>query len=440
LENLTLGFENFTAANYIDVCAPDWSIWSGCVYNILNAQEADLPTGWVIQWGTTTRQDYFLQMTNEWSTEGSRSLRMWVITPGDGEPNSAATACKNISFNRYPSIYKQINDTFLLSYNVTFPAENMLLSYDVVACSRQVLKHSGIEDFNPFSNASLCPKKCYANSCDTIPKSDYTFNINEAGTVNSVLGAPQTLKAEQLGRTVSFPIEGVSVGVDYNIVFALVPESRLDASGQCVMIDNVRYEVIAEPLTDTICGEGCTSGCDPEEGSQKYFQCRSLPNGECYATIINNYASCIDSQEVREAVENLDPYCDEADNTKRWFYNEQTRMYEQDTCLEGSECVDGYCIDSGQAEIDRGEIGVDETIEAMATVPWAFSLIILLLTIVVAIFTRESIVALFGFGQFIFVSSLMGILSIYFAIGEIVICVGIIAYYISKPAQNSGGG
>ncbi len=436
LQNATFGFENYTTRNDIDVCAPDWGFFTGfqCVYNPFNTQEADIPNNWNIEWGTANRQDYFLQMTNDWASDGSRSLRMWIIPPGDGELNSMATSCINLSFNRYPAVNKVINDTFLLSFNVTFPQDNNLISLDAVACDSQVEKHPAIHDWNPFTNDTACPQKCYGKDCTSIPKSSFTFDVTD-NNGTSVLGASQTREGTQDFQSFSYPLENVIAGADYTVRIALIPESRLDNYGQCIMVDNVRYEAIAEGLTESLV-PNCQSRC-ARDGTFNYYSTQNLPNGGCALTIISNYDDCIDTQEIKEAVANKEAYCK---NGLRYYYNDFKRQHEEDTCETGFTCEKGFCVDDDEIAQKSGEIGFSDAYDAMATVPWAFSLIILLLTIVVALFARETMVALFGFGQFIFVSSLVGLLSIYFALGEIVICVALIAFYISKPAQSTGGG
>lgn len=338
LENVTFGFENFTTRTDIDVCSPTW--FFGCGYTGIDI-DVDVPEDWVIVWSHATRQDYFLQMTDEWATDGSRSLKMWVIPPSQGEPNTGGFVCENGTTARYPSVYKPINDTFLLSFNVTFPAENMLLSYDVKSCDGQVLKHGPLND--PFLNFTWCPERCYAESCNSQPKGNYVFNIQDTVDAVSVIGNPFYSVSQPLTTSVSFPLENVVVGRNYNIVFGTIPENVLDRSGQCVMIDNVRYEVIEEAITASLVPD-CISTCI----GNNYYQTTRLSNNQCSLAIIEDSPNCLDAETALK-VSNLEPYCLDSDTAK--VYNSKTGKYEDTDCTESRLCYEGACVTEEDAVI-----------------------------------------------------------------------------------------
>lgn len=376
LENVTFGFENSTERT-CTICSPTWLF--GCGYTIAT-RDVDVPEGWQIL--DNGEPDYFVQMTDEWATDGSRSLRMWVIPPAEGEPNSGGTSCINLTQSRYPTILKPINDTFLLSYNVTFPAENMLLSYDVKACPSQVLKHSALTGL---FNVSLCPKTCYGADCDVAPNSNYVFNIQNINTSQSQIGNPFYDTGKQLTTTVSFPLEGVEVGVDYNVVFGTVPENLNDRTGQCIMIDNVRYEVIEEPITTLV--PDCTSRCIGND----FYLATSLENGECSLAILRDSENCLDTAESA-AVENLDNYCKD-ESTLRVFIP-KSGSYQDTNCEEGFVCspfpvtvaTEGSCIPEDEAALDDSTVPAEDAEEFLNWFNWLFSplFIYLIITFIIA--------------------------------------------------------
>ena len=232
LENATLGFEEFVRVDDVWKCTPTWFL--GCGYE-LNTTLRDTPLNWTIGENSFAKRD-FLKMTEEWATEGSRSLKMWYIPPKRGEViiNSTGypTSCGNATGGTVPYLSQNIsNTTFRLSFNVTFPAENMLISFDTKGCENNVLQHSALLDEGFIFNVTFCEQRCYARRCDDVPDSRYVFNILDTVTGLSVMGSPYFDRASTIiADTVTIDLSnlGLIVGRSYTLVFAVYPENLND--------------------------------------------------------------------------------------------------------------------------------------------------------------------------------------------------------------------
>ncbi len=348
LENATLGFENSTTVNTILKCQPQWFPIVGCFYEIANVT-LDRPGGdWLIvdpAYGDAN----FLQMTQEFATEGTRSLKMWQIPPKQGEVIDAST-CGNLTSSVIPTAVQVIsNSTFSVVHNVTFPAENMQISFDVKKCNNQVLQHSALMDEGIFFNVTFCNQRCYANDCSAEPKGGYVFNIVDPATTLSIFGAAQYEDAQlnTLSPTYDLSNLGIKPGHPYFLVFAISNENPNDATGTCVYFDNVRYEVTGEnPFL-----KSCKSQC---VGSRRIEASRTL-NGSCFTVDQDPSPLCSD-QATADAIENQENYCSSSSVLQTFI--EKSAQHEPISCSEGFVCdpfpvqagTPGSCITEAEAK------------------------------------------------------------------------------------------
>jgi len=294
LENLTLGFEDYYTEDLVRVCVPNWVTLCSPM-NI--KRNVDRPLNWTII--EPNKRQYFLSMTNEWFTEGTRSLKMWYIPPSDFEADSLVNDCINLTEGRVPQIYKGVNDSYFVARNITFPTSNMILSFDYKKCKNNVQSFGKITGYLGLVN---CPEKCYGN-CSEEPEGRFYFNILDVNTSKSILSTKNGWFdiAELRPKSKRFDLSnlGIIPNKTYNIVFAVVPESLNDNKGYCVMFDNVRYAVLKEPI---VCVSECV-GLD-------YYK-REIVNGECVIDVTKDSLECM-SESKRENVENCEEFCDDS--------------------------------------------------------------------------------------------------------------------------------
>lgn len=345
LENATFGFEAFTRISDVYKCVPDCNIILGCRH-VINLTYRDTPTNWTITENTALKRD-FLKMSQDWSTEGSRSLKMWYIPPKDGEVMSA-TECGNSTSGIVPSVYQNIsNDTLSVRFNVTFPAENMLLRFDVKGCEKQHEQYddyggllwSDVDGVKTWIIAPNFYARCYANDCDSVPASHYVLNILDTVTGLSVLGSPY-FKTASIYRADPVMIDisnmGIIAGRVYSVVLAVYPDNLDSRAGNCVYFDNLRYEKIAVPLIDSVLNGVCESDCVGEH----FYEALKLSNGECS---VKQVAYGCAGSEVDDALNAGLDACLDANTLVS--INPQTKLPYEINCPNG--CNNGACGDVG---------------------------------------------------------------------------------------------
>jgi len=345
LENATLGFEEFVRISDMYKCSPVW--FFGTSYT-LNTTFRDTPLNWTIGENAFAKRD-FLKMTSEWATEGSRSLKMWYIPPKMAEVIINTTgypiSCGNVTGGTLPYVYRNISNTsFSVNFNVTFPGDNMLLSFDVKGCEQQAQQHSS---FSPLSwgNVSIIqywPESCYADSCDTVPKSNYIFNILDTTIGASIIGTPKIASASIIRPDqISLDLTnlGIVPGVEYTLIFAVYPENLDDRTGNCVYFDNIRYERISESFID-ILGGLCQSRCIGND----FYEATQSSSGTCSVRKITLGCAGTD---IVEALDRGESICD-GDVLIR--LNPVTKLPERIDCEYG--CEDARCLTEEEAVID----------------------------------------------------------------------------------------
>lgn len=365
LENVTLGFEDFVTLTDVKKCVPTWLL--GCGYSVSDIT-VDRPINWTVVENPAFRQN-FVAMSQDWATEGSRSVKMWYIPPTQDDhpfPTTPTESCNDLDNGLIPQIFTGVNDSTFLSFNVTFPAANMLIKYDTKRCDAPELKHSALKDIFDFS--ILCPERCYASNCSIEPRGRYVFNIVDTVTTESLLGSPYYDDAQLVTKTPTFDLSdlGIVVNRTYNIVFAVFPENLNDQTGDCVYFDNVQYQVTDRPIT-AIVGEACTSTC---LGTTR-LEATLLPNGNCLVQEVLFSPICLDPEQ-KSCVENLETCC--LNDREVLQLNPKTSQYQTITCGEGTTCVDGACTsDEEIEEIDDSTQPAEDTEDFLGWFNWLFS-------------------------------------------------------------------
>lgn len=333
LENATLGFEEYYT-DFALKCSPTWLIY--CGWQIQNITR-DTPVGWTVQedFADEGLQRDNLRMTSEWATEGSRSLKMWYIPPMMGTPIDNAT-CGNSTYGVTPVITQDVsNDTFSVAYNVTFPAENMMLSFDVKGCPDQVIQH---DPLTTIFGIELCPRSCYAGNCTTTPDSAFQFFIrDESGDILTNYYDESVDPYES--DTIELDLTGLGIvaGENYTLQFQALPENLNSQSGNCVMFDKVRYSVLAEPYLDVVGGD-CSVGSRCI-GTTLYTT-HQYENGAC--VVVKKEDSCGLPSEILEKIENREDYCDLDDSDILNSYDYDISDWREVECEYG--CEDDRCL------------------------------------------------------------------------------------------------
>jgi len=343
LENATLGFEEYYN-DFALKCIPDWL----GAYQIQNITR-DTPVGWSVAEDFTNEgiQRDFLRMTSIWKSEGARSLMMWYIPPKNGEPLTNTT-CGNITYGTTPLIYQGVsNTTFSVSYNVTFPAENMMLSFDVKGCPEQVLQHDPLYTLWIFQ---VAPKVCYAGDCNTTPDSAYQFFIrNSAGEILTNYYDNYVNPFRKDTPQIDLTGLGLIVGETYTLNFQAMPENLNSQAGNCVMFDNVKYNVLQDPYLDIIGGD-CSIGSKCI-GTALYVT-HQYEGGKC--VVVKTEDACGLPDDILDKIAKLEDYCDLEDSNILNSYDFEIQDWRDVTCEYG--CEDDRCLTA--EDIEEAELSI----------------------------------------------------------------------------------
>lgn len=426
--DLNLGFEEYYTQS-VYTCQKGWWI-TGCP-TYLNITTARYPVNWTVinTEMSNIALENFLTLTSEIkTTDGSRALKMWYIPPKPEEPfnNSGTAQCGNVTGGRSPEVDAGYNESLFIAFNVSFENPYLQLRYDVKKCdvSQMPVQYDYTGDF--FVN---CGKRCYSTNCIIEPKGRYGIRLVDTSTNEIVMDFIENLYTNDWRFENILDLSNVGLETDHNYTLAIGvnPENNFDSNSHCIFIDNFRgtFTDIALPT--------CESDCD----GRNWIKAELMGNICHYQTTYNAKNCFEDEDKQREIQDILDGKSVTnwtCDGTTQLIYDSESGMWDE---IENSD----VCIAEAESEADlEANPTLDETFVILSSIPFVFSLIIMLLSMVVSVLTKSWQLASIGFAQFIFVASVQGLISSLFAIGELVITIGIIAYLISKPASGNNGG
>ncbi len=176
--DLRLGFEEFDTQD-VYTCQSNWLIVQ-CL-SVLNIIEAKYPRNWtvvntILPDATTNvaALENYVDMSQDFSTEGSSSLKMWYIPPKPEEPiNSAGTAiCGNATIGKSPEVDHPYNESLFVMQNVSFASPFVQLRFDVKKCQLPVVQYDYTGDF-----IFNCGKRCYSTNCTAEPRGRYGIRL-----------------------------------------------------------------------------------------------------------------------------------------------------------------------------------------------------------------------------------------------------------------------
>jgi hypothetical protein len=318
LEDVLLGFEEGKSPSPGNVKKCELFYYPFCVegYTTLTSY-IEYPDNWNVP---NSGQVYFLEMTGEAATQGSRSLKMWYVPPmwRFVYPGSI---CNETNEGAIPQVYKGLNDTLFVEYNITFPSTYMTIDYDVKRCQYPVTQYDG-----------WCGKQCYGyqgNCSDSSVKGEYVSILTNPTTGEDIYEFYDEAGLSWETKSIDLSYSNITVGETYNLAFAVYPRYITDAYGHCIYIDNVRLSVRSAELT---CEDNYCVGYD-------LYRPKQL-NQSCVYEIEYNSPECLE-EEDRILAEQFQDYC--TDQTLR-HYNNDTQEWE--STVNATVCIEEEAEDS----------------------------------------------------------------------------------------------
>jgi len=297
-----IGFEEDYAVENVGYCGK--SGWPFCGWYFRNKTRY-WPKGWSVSnlmWNSSYLFDY-VTMTTEWSSERSKSLKLWYIPPSvypSIDDVTYSVTCDNQTTGSWGYVYKGINETIFVEYNVTFPAPNSVLRVDYKKCSKPPDKW---DDRGFIVN---CGYGCYAREekCEDTPvKARTEVKLIDINTGNIIFDEYHTYDGF---KSFKYLLTDLETNHNYSLRFSEIPESSIDSNAYCTYIDNVKISV----LTDI---PECKDQCD---GLNLYTVFRTEP---CILEYQGLSVSCAETVEEKETAEQLITNCEDGCYGADWY-------------------------------------------------------------------------------------------------------------------------
>lgn len=311
IADVLLGFEEgVEPPAYIRKCELQW--WPACIGGYIDISDTmEYPQNWNI---INPSLNYFIKMTGEYATEGSRSLQMWYIPPmwAYQYPGSI---CNWSNSGKIPQIYKGLNDSFFVEFNVTFPSTYMTIDYDVKRCAYPVTQYDG-----------WCGKQCYGyngNCSEDAVRGEYVSILTNPTTGEIIYEFYDEADLSWGTKHIDLSYSNITTGETYNLAFAVYPRHLTDAYGHCIYLDNVRLSIREADLS-----------CDANFCVEVDLYKPKILNQTCVYEIEYNSPECL-SEENRILAEQYSDYCvDES----LFSYNNDTNEWEE--TINATYCIE----------------------------------------------------------------------------------------------------
>lgn len=305
-QTAVLGFENYYIPAQRQICQPIWFPLCGMSgyegFGALANVTVLFPDN--PRWSIVPDNPlyYITTITSETATLGSRSLKLWYIpqSPYNDQPTNVngTILCQNTTYGTYPEIYREVNTTFMASYDFTFPSSTMKLMFDVKRCDNNVVQYD-----------NWCGLRCYAQNCSIQPSGDFFARLYDQAEQRNVF---ELTKEASLNWTTYIVPLGSNIVEDrnYTLSFSVLPLpiNPTTGEGNCVYFDNVRlineqtsvyddwaeqyYNTTWEDLTDeekqAILLVECVNECIGND-----YHVRTIQGLTCIETIQLNESSCV---------------------------------------------------------------------------------------------------------------------------------------------------
>jgi len=282
-----------------------------CLTDYATTKSVQYPVNWStnnvkiivsdLSFNNTYAYDY-LRITDEWSSERFKSLKMWYLPPQTRAFIYNETThdfyCGNRTFGRIPQIQHDINESTFVALNVTFPSPYMTLSFDVKRCEQPEMQWK-------IDMLLWKCEQCYdQRGCNVTPEGRYRVLLVDTSTHET--------KYEYIGeadftpKTIMLDLSnaGLQTNHNYTLYFAVSPTFfEWSPYSDCIYLDNVKMNFLQTPITcESHCGDGVTY---PKTTYLK----ATYSSGVCSFEIIPMSELCM-PEETREDVQAILEACE----------------------------------------------------------------------------------------------------------------------------------
>jgi hypothetical protein len=416
----------------------DWNLW-----NISNPQITNNATGCS---EPTTGLGYVydnLKMTNEYATNGIYSLKLWYLPPETAMPycpdlpnslcvNGSTTelnAWGNTTIGYFPELHKDINESFMVSKDITFDYPNMTITMDIKKCNEPEKQYSGNTSVlgscgegyythDKTINWDVKPTNIFLNIYD-YNSSQTIMNIKFVSTLNKW----QKFQVRLLNLTTSDL---------YRFALNLFPNDYpVDSDVYCAYIDNVNLNAYSGSVP-------CQSHCGDKsigEIPSTFYKVSQTSENACSFLEEQVSPNCIGIKHIID-ISGCGQFCNgcnvNADDYLVYYQgNNETGICEWTLTENASYCID-YCNNQNIGEVNTLETTINVLLPFFSPI-FLITYVIFAIGAVLAAITKHwevfSIAVIVGF----LIAGTVWIEMAFIAIC-IIVCV---AYFLSKEHGKS---
>ena len=374
-ENASIGFNTLEEYS-VPICVPNWTI-SGCTQFVIN-KTIYLPENWDFtdNSGTNTLEQY---RYNSYNNGLSTIVKLWSSVPKQNEAfyNYSGTdlweCVDDVRIGSTLTSHNLSNDTMSLSYNISFPADNMAIEFYARKCADQVTQYS-IENSSSWLGFN-CGEQCYSSSCDDPVNGGYRFVIENVSNLYDAdpLTVPSTLFSDigdlsDTWRYFGYELEGDDYIAGQPFRLSLSTYDPIFSNvGTCIEIKSVTYGISSSEFE-------CVDYCD--NSSFHYIQAHLL-NNLCIYEDQGYSTECVSEKEYIDYYNSCTSFCD---SSLDYHIGDNTSGVCEWSAIEDSP----LCIDEGSIYDSLADDYLDETQPIQKLIinfTSIFGLIILLLVI-----------------------------------------------------------
>lgn len=360
-KSIVIGFENSTEVN-VFYSYPTWWVISCPFY--VGYKTVEYPSDWNVNNISNPRINHTgvspnvlgyvlddILISNTESYEGTKSLKLWSLPPEQYIPicpdgfisdlkNCSLTPYGNYTNAHFPSLTKEINESYMLSRNITFDYPNMTLSMYIKKCKEPVQEWSGNTSFY-----GLCGDGYYTSDKKAdhdVSKTSITFAIWDYNISRYVANARFKTDSFDWSKK-ELRLENMTTDHLYKFYLGVSLESSVDNNVYCAYLDNIEINAYTGTFP-------CSSYC---LGSTRYTATRIGEYG-CVYDIVTPHEACINPDYITE-LETCKSFCDcKSDSEHYLTYYQATNNTDQcewDLIDDSSYCED-YCAEQDISDVD----------------------------------------------------------------------------------------
>ena len=327
------GFEEWYVNNTY-TCQRDWTC---SIY--LASFDIKYPVNWTVSNSidpvTDISRDFFMEISSDTSTEGTKSLKMWFVPMKEFEPimdnippaDSGNTSCGNLTTGKFPEVNTPYNDTLFVATDISFPSPFMDIRFDVKKCENVVQQYGAGHGFCYL----LYDPECYGN-CNETPQGKYGARLTDADTGEIIYDYTPPHQATVDWKTQYMILDGlIETGKNYTFALAVNPANVFDYNSHCVYFDNVLFTM----RTDAV---ECESRCDPD--TYDYYKASLSADGKCSFVLETFSPFCVPSDISDDVGEILEGTSDKnwtCIGTTMFIFDRVTGIW--DTIEDAPECI-----------------------------------------------------------------------------------------------------